>query len=581
LSPQVLYGVGTLLTWAGWYLVIRVVVFAATLIARSPGLDSKRAARGLLISSVAGAALFLIGSLMPKTASVATSAPWRFPLTWVIMPFAAWLCVVSLIMVVARLGQGGLSLNPIERWDRFKAAGIWAIAAFLGFEYYKSDPANKITFMNGGIPFQPTTAIAVVLLLIAATVAMVLAGRATASRGYAKVIVTQAALLAGSVVFGIPFLFLLITSLKEPQDMSSPNGIVWIPKVSETVPLMNGTDPQYETRYKGQRVVVHIVGHNPDGSEMLDVLKPAAIAGIGFDAKMSELKQIPRDAALVQGTVGGVSFTGEVVEEMQDGHRRVEFLTPASLKGHQQVFQPSELQNIRRVGLKWSNYPESLNFLPQEALGGLVYLKNTLIIVVLSVIGTLFSSSIVAYAFSRMQFPGRNVLFGILLSTMMLPAAVTLLPTFLIWRNLHSIDTLYPLWVGAFFGSAFNVFLLRQFFMQIPMELEDAAKIDGCTYLKTFWQIMLPQIKPALAVIAIWTFLGSWNNFMGPLIYINSPEHMPLAYALQLFNGDRGGDEPGLVMAFATMCMTPVLLLFFFCQRYFIEGVTLSGLGGR
>ncbi|RYG39616.1 carbohydrate ABC transporter permease, partial [bacterium] len=148
------------------------------------------------------------------------------------------------------------------------------------------------------------------------------------------------------------------------------------------------------------------------------------------------------------------------------------------------------------------------------------------------------------------------------------------------FRSVGWIDTLYPLWVPAFFGSAFNVFLLRQFFMQIPMELEDAAKIDGCGYLTTFWRIMMPQIKPALTVIAIWTFMGAWNNFMGPLIYLNSPENMPLSYALQLFQGDRGG-EPGLLMAFSTMTLAPVLALFFFTQRYFIEGVTLSGLGGR
>jgi multiple sugar transport system permease protein len=221
-----------------------------------------------------------------------------------------------------------------------------------------------------------------------------------------------------------------------------------------------------------------------------------------------------------------------------------------------------------------------LSYLPPETKGGLVYLRNTLLIVVLSVVGTVLSSSIVAYAFSRMRFPGRDAMFQVLLATMMLPGAVTLLPQFLIYRTFGWIDTLYPLWVPAFFASAFNVFLLRQFFMQIPMELEDASKIDGCSYLKTFWDIMLPQIKPALAVIAIWTFMGAWNNFMGPLIYINSPENMPLSYALQLFQGDRSG-EPGLLMAFATLCMVPVLLLFFFAQRYFIEGVTLSGLGGR
>ena len=112
------------------------------------------------------------------------------------------------------------------------------------------------------------------------------------------------------------------------------------------------------------------------------------------------------------------------------------------------------------------------------------------------------------------------------------------------------------------------------------LELEDAAKIDGCSYPRTFWQVMLPQVKPALAVVAIWTFMASWNNFMGPLIYINTPENMPISYAVQLFQGDRL-NEPGLLMAFATMAMLPVLLVFFFAQKYFIEGVTLSGLGGR
>ncbi len=581
MSKEALYAVGTLLTWLGWFLALRAVVFATKLVADGPGTDRARVSRGLIVAAVAAAVFFLLGATMPKTTTVPGSAPWRLPLSWVIMPFPAWLALTSVVMAGVRIAQGGLNLNPLEKWAKFRAAAVWAVVAVAGYWLFKRDPANKISIMNGGISFQPTTAVALVLLGVAATVAMVLAARGTASRGYSRMIVTQAALLAGSVIFGIPFLFLLITSFKEPQDMSSPNGIVWVPKVSESVPLVGGADPTYETDYKGEKVVVHVIGHNPDGSAMLDILQPASIAGIGFDAKMSALKMIPRDAPLVHGTTGGVEFTGKVIEEMQDGHRRVQFLTPGSLAGRQQVFQPAELQNIRKVGLKWTNYPQALDFLPPEADKGLVYLKNTLIIVILSVIGTLLSSSIVAYAFSRMQFPGRNALFAILLSTMMLPAAVTLLPQFLIWRNLGTIDTLYPLWVGAFFGSAFNIFLLRQFFMQIPMELEDAAKIDGCTYVKTFWGIMLPQIKPALAVIAIWTFIGAWNNFMGPLIYINSPEHMPLSYALQLFNGDRNADEPGLVMAFATMCMAPVLLLFFFCQRYFIEGVTLSGLGGR
>jgi multiple sugar transport system permease protein len=283
---------------------------------------------------------------------------------------------------------------------------------------------------------------------------------------------------------------------------------------------------------------------------------------------------------VVTATLEGQNVTGRVVKDLEDGRKRVEVMRPPALAGRVFVATPEQIVLVRPVGLKVQNYPEALDYLPPETNRGLVYLKNTLILVVLNVIGTILSSSIVAYAFARMRFPGKNVLFLVLLSTMMLPAAVTLIPQFLIFRSLGWIDTLRPLWVTAFLGSAFNIFLLRQFFMTIPLELEDAAKIDGCSYLRTFWQVMLPQIKPALAVVAIWTFLAAWNNFLGPLIYVNSPENMPISYAVQLFQSDRT-NEPGLLMAFATMAMIPVLLVFFFAQKYFIEGVTLSGLGGR
>ena len=218
--------------------------------------------------------------------------------------------------------------------------------------------------------------------------------------------------------------------------------------------------------------------------------------------------------------------------------------------------------------------------MPFETWYGLRYLINTLWYVVMAVLGTVLSCSLVAYGFSRLRFPGRDQLFSVMLATMMLPAAVTMLPQFLIFRTLGWVDSLLPLWVPTFFAGAFNVFMLRQFFATVPTELEEAARIDGCGYLRTFWQVMLPQVKPALAVIAIWTFMGAWNNFMGPLIYVSSPEKVTLSYALQLFAGDRYTDV-SLIMAFSTMTVLPVLLLFFFAQKYFIEGVTLSGMGGR
>ena len=226
------------------------------------------------------------------------------------------------------------------------------------------------------------------------------------------------------------------------------------------------------------------------------------------------------------------------------------------------------------------NYVEALMYLPPETYYGWTFLKNSLILTILSVLGTVLSSSMVAYSFARLKWPGREGWFKVMLVTMMIPGAVTLMPQFLIFRSLGWIDTLRPLWVPAFFGSAFNIFLLRQFFLGIPNELEDAAKIDGCGPFATYWKVMLPQVKPALAAIAIMAVLAAWNNFQGPLIYLSSPEQMPMAYGLQLYQQDHAG-EPGLMMAASTMVVLPIVVLFFFSQRYFIEGVSLSGLGGR
>jgi multiple sugar transport system permease protein len=251
-----------------------------------------------------------------------------------------------------------------------------------------------------------------------------------------------------------------------------------------------------------------------------------------------------------------------------------------SLKPEAQLFShPASLPHP----FLWSNYPKALQFLekalPAGSKYGLIFVLNTLYVSGLSLVGVLFSSSLAAYAFSRLRWPGRNVLFVVLLSTMMLPAAVTMIPVFMIYRQLGWVDTLRPLWVPAFFAIPFYVFLLRQFFLTIPRELEDAAKIDGCGYWRIYWGIMLPQIRPALAAVAIMHFLGSWNDFMGPLIYISSPEKMTGSYALQLFQSAHGG-EWALLMAAATLWTIPILLLFFFAQRYFIQGVTLTGIKG-
>ncbi len=206
-----------------------------------------------------------------------------------------------------------------------------------------------------------------------------------------------------------------------------------------------------------------------------------------------------------------------------------------------------------------------------------LFIWNTVKVTALSIVAQLLSCSLVAYAFARLRWPGRDWVFLLLLSTMMLPPQVTMIPVFLIMRKLGFYNTLEPLWIGSLFGSAFYIFLLRQFFMGIPTDLEDAAKIDGCSFLGIYWRIMLPLIKPALAAIAIFQFMGSWNDFMGPLIYISERELTTLSLGLQLFQSAHSS-EYGMMMATSTVMTFPVIAVFFFAQKYFIQGVTLTGM---
>ncbi len=332
------------------------------------------------------------------------------------------------------------------------------------------------------------------------------------------------ALLTGSAIFLVPFAWLVVTSLKEDEDMSQFPP-VWVPRQQAKVMIAGKEVGLATATFEGRPVTVAVMQEKETGTNILRVTEPRDLAGREFE--------VPRSA----------------------------------------------MKKIKRVGPVWKNYPDALAFLPPETKSGLVYVSNTLIICLLTIIGTILSSSMVAFGFARLRWPGRDALFVVLLATMMLPGAVTMMPVFLIFRAIGWIDTLKPLWVPAFFGSAFNVFLLRQFFLTIPNDLEDAAKIDGCSYMCIYWRIMLPLIKPALAALTIMTFMGSWNNFMGPLIYLSSPDRMPMAYALQLFQTAHGG-EPGLLMAASTMMMLPVLVIFFMTQRYFIQGVTLTGIKG-
>lgn len=253
------------------------------------------------------------------------------------------------------------------------------------------------------------------------------------------------------------------------------------------------------------------------------------------------------------------------------------WLVSSSLKPPSQiwVFPPVWIPSP----VQWSNYPEALTTLPFH-----LYFLNTAMVAALTLLGMLASSSVTAYGFARLRFPGREVIFMILLSTMMVPSAVLLIPQFIMFRHLGWIDTHLPLFVPHFFGAgavggAFNIFLLRQFFRTIPMELSDAARIDGCGEFRIFWQIILPLSKPALATIGIFTFMATWNDFLGPLIYLNSPEKLTAAVGLASFRG-LYSTQWHLLMAASTVMTLPMIVLFFAAQKYFVQGIVLTGIKG-
>jgi len=223
------------------------------------------------------------------------------------------------------------------------------------------------------------------------------------------------------------------------------------------------------------------------------------------------------------------------------------------------------------------NYVEALTYKPFD-----VYLRNTVFLVVMNELAIVLAASFCGYGFARIRFPGRDFWFGLVLATMMVPYVVMMVPQFVIYSRLKWIDTFLPLTVPYFFGGgAFNIFLMRQFLRTIPEELADAARIDGCSEFAIYARIMMPLAKPALITVAIFTFLGTWNDFIGPLLYINSPERYTLAIGLANFRGTMfARTRWDLLMAFSTTMTLPVVVVFFLAQRYFVQGVVLTGLKG-
>jgi multiple sugar transport system permease protein len=222
----------------------------------------------------------------------------------------------------------------------------------------------------------------------------------------------------------------------------------------------------------------------------------------------------------------------------------------------------------------WSNYQKAVTTIPF-----FLYLKNTLYIALFNVVASVIACSMVAYGFGIVRWPGRDVLFMIVIATLMIPYVVLLIPTFIIFKYLGWINTPNPLTIPALTGNAFFIFLLRQFYMTIPEDLTDAARIDGASDLQIYWNIVLRLSRPALMVVALFTFMWNWNDFLGPLIYLSDQSQQTLAIGLYGFVS-RAGTQWGPLMAAATIMISPIIVLFFFTQKTFIQGITLTGIKG-
>jgi multiple sugar transport system permease protein len=254
------------------------------------------------------------------------------------------------------------------------------------------------------------------------------------------------------------------------------------------------------------------------------------------------------------------------------------WMVSTSLKSEAQIFAtggksapPVSLASLIPRPPRWENYPAALAAVPFGT-----YLRNTLWLCLVNVVGAVFSSAVVAYGFARLEFRGKNALFLLMIATMALPGQVTMIPVFAMYRAFGWYGTYLPLTVRDFFGAPFYIFLLTQFYRTLPGELAEAARIDGANEWRIFTRMLLPLSRPALATCALFQFLGTWNDFLGPLIYINDPARYTLAYGLQQFLSSHGSQWAQL-MAASTLFTAPIILLFFVAQRTFIQGIATTG----
>ncbi|MEM1115514.1 MAG: carbohydrate ABC transporter permease [Bacteroidota bacterium] len=412
-----------------------------------------------------------------------------------------------------------------------------------------------------------------------------------------------ALLLGVSAFLLFPFYWVLISSVKTLDGLSmSPPTMVPAEYRTDSLTVEGDVVEAEDQRW------VRLAA-SPDllGSETTDAPEAAPgayYARLDGGAPTQFTRWMPDSAVTARG-LETVSFGASRVVELADGSQHVIAARQvrASASGAEEilftaiadpegadlsvdrlgVLRNPEYEDLTEIAVRWENYPETLRgpeaSFGEESTGFLTFSRNSLFISLMAVLGQILSSSLVAYAFARLQFKGREVLFVLLLATMMIPAQVTLIPMFSIYKTLGWIDTFLPLIVPHFTAGAFNVFLLRQYMLTIPKELDESAAIDGAGPIRTFWSVILPNCVPVLIVVGLFTFVATWQDLLGPLIYLDNPDYRTVTLGLEYFRSPYV-DNRHLLMTGAVLAMLPVALLFLFFQRYIISGIATTGMKG-
>jgi len=384
----------------------------------------------------------------------------------------------------------------------------------------------------------------------------------TNSRTPATRFVVYALLGGATLLFVTPFVWMLATSLKPlEQAMSLPP--TWVPRA-------------YFAPIDGGRV---------------EVTQDFRVNQRGAIVEFTAGDQAGQRVFLSDAQLADAASRVRVLHRVEPGEWHItERRGVASTRAPRWGIVPREAIESH-AQFRWQNYPDAFALLGggatvrtadsgERRLAFWDFLRNSLVVCVLGALGTVLSNAIIAYGFARLRWRGRDAFFAITLATLMVPFPALMVPLYGVFKHLGWIGTLLPLWVPAWFGSAFNIFLLRQFFLTIPEELSEAARIDGCGEWRIFWRIILPLSKPVLVTAFVLHFLFAWNDFMGPLLYLTRKETFTLALALQSYESQLGGVQWHYLMAASAVTILPVLVLFFFAQKSFVQGIATTGSKG-